>query len=906
MPRDESIAESAKQRSLRVPLDYYGRSDRLERAKLALTAIAATAAGLFVVWLLLDRRAGQRHASPGLLAGVHAAWNDECQACHASFQPLRPDSLSLAAFISSKADRRESLDQACLKCHNEPQHHAAVKADEVPSCAACHQEHRGASAQFVRPADDRCLSCHQAMEQHRTGPSGLAPPAENVTGFGPSLHDGRGPHPEFRSLASDPGNIKFNHWLHLQPGIAAADSRRKLTLTDLKPAAQPQYVAYAKQNGLVELDCAACHQPDAAGGAYMRPIAYEQHCRACHPLELNIVEGQATAEVPHGLSAELLTNVLDGLVLAAERTRYEPPQPTADESGDLPLIPGKTLGKNLAQKINQDVLARRVSDARAISAKCRQCHYEHNASAASDAPNVAPGNIPAAWLRHARFDHSAHRHIECRKCHQAAYAFEQRDKPQFIAPATGSMAARDDEEVMVAGLTSCAGCHALARGAEGGARQDCVECHNYHGGDARSLLPRASLGTPSAVPALSTPAVAAEIRLTNFMALAPTASVLVGSSSCAASGCHGSVDVNAPVWQTAFTKWAASDPHARAYDVLWTFRAREMTRLLSSANQRVGEHEHLMLLKQRCIGCHSTEAADESIHAFTLGVQCESCHGPAGQWLHTHDRSGFSRASTPGFIDTRDLEERSRACMGCHVGPSQASGQPQVVDHDLIAAGHPRLTFEFHSYSESLPVHWDRKADEERHGPAPHFQSWLAGQLQNAAQRQQLNRQRPHDFAHLDCFACHHDLTGVALQRQLVSGPLEPLIWPRTPLPARAGSDLSAGARLTLAKALLLEAADAEARWDVAVQSYLGTRAIMGDLTGQRYPQAAREIAAVQSALSAVATYLDTDCFPTASRASGPPTQYDSPTEFSWAEWAQRVQTVRQALELLEGTLSTR
>jgi hypothetical protein len=43
-----------------------------------------------------------------------------------------------------------------------------------------------------------------------------------------------------------------------------------------------------------------------------------------------------------------------------------------------------------------------------------------------------------------------------------------------------------------------------------------------------------------------------------------------------------------------------------------------------------------------------------------------------------------------------------------------STGQVQVVDHDLIAAGHPRLNFEFNAYFESLPAHWDRRTDEQR------------------------------------------------------------------------------------------------------------------------------------------------------------------------------------------------
>src|SRR2546423_2688198 len=285
MPREESIAESAKKRSLRVPLDHYEQPDPLVRAKWKLSIIAAALATAYVVWLLIGGKAGQKQASPGRLAAAHASWNDDCLACHKSFQPLRSDALSLAGLFSEGESRRQALDEGCIKCHNTPVHHVAARPGEVPSCAACHRDHQGLAADIVRPADANCLGCHGEIDAHRSGQSGLSPQVATISGFGPAPAGGKGPHPEFRSLENDPGNVKFNHWLHMQPGVAAADSKQKLKLSDLDESWRARYAAYAKTDGLVQLDCAACHQPQA-GGAYMQPIAFEQHCRACHRLEL--------------------------------------------------------------------------------------------------------------------------------------------------------------------------------------------------------------------------------------------------------------------------------------------------------------------------------------------------------------------------------------------------------------------------------------------------------------------------------------------------------------------------------------------------------------------------------------------------------------------------------------------
>src|SRR5262245_56361521 len=123
MLREPSIAESAKQRSLRVPLDYYRRPDALTRIKLWMSIIVAVLAALYVGWLFADPRLGNGHASPGPVSSAHAAWNDNCQVCHQSFQPLRSDAVSLTGLISGHVAHRESLDQACLKCHDVPLHH---------------------------------------------------------------------------------------------------------------------------------------------------------------------------------------------------------------------------------------------------------------------------------------------------------------------------------------------------------------------------------------------------------------------------------------------------------------------------------------------------------------------------------------------------------------------------------------------------------------------------------------------------------------------------------------------------------------------------------------------------------------------------------------------------------------
>jgi hypothetical protein len=87
------------------------------------------------------------------------------------------------------------------------------------------------------------------------------------------------------------------------------------------------------------------------------------------------------------------------------------------------------------------------------------------------------------------------------------------------------------------------------------------------------------------------------------------------------------------------------------------------------------------------------------------------------------------------------------------------------VNHDLIAAGHPRLNFEFGAYHANLPKHWNEQKDK---AGRPDFEAraWAIGQIVTAKSALELLAWRANpanntpwpEFAEYDCFACHHDL----------------------------------------------------------------------------------------------------------------------------------------------------
>jgi hypothetical protein len=241
----------------------------------------------------------------------------------------------------------------------------------------------------------------------------------------------------------------------------------------------------------------------------------------------------------------------------------------------------------------------------------------------------------------------------------------------------------------------------------------------------------------------------------------------LGVTSCAASGCHGSPEPveNANILMNEYDSWlhAPAPTHARAYEVL-----------LNPVSQRIARNLRLPQPPQRtplCLDCHALhvpQQLQEGSIELADGVQCESCHGPASGWRADHFRDGWTREDSirAGMIDTKSPEVRATLCLGCHLGDER-----RRVDHDLIAAGHPILTFELDNFTESrfLPVHW-RPADEvERQGHG--VRAWAVGQA--VAFRQSLDllvrdagSERWPEFTHHDCSSCHHQLRDGAWRQE--------------------------------------------------------------------------------------------------------------------------------------------
>ena len=226
-----------------------------------------------------------------------------------------------------------------------------------------------------------------------------------------------------------------------------------------------------------------------------------------------------------------------------------------------------------------------------------------------------------------------------------------------------------------------------------------------------------------------------------------------GPGSCSSPSCHGAVQPRSTtsVQQNEYSTWVIQDKHAQAFAVLSNPTSVRIAKILGLSSAASAP---------RCLACHSLNppAADRARMFDTSdGVGCESCHGPASNWLGPHTTREWSHQQSVdvGMHDLRDLSNRTQQCLTCHLGTAE-----KFVDHELIAAGHPDLYFELASFSAVMPRHWKPKPDADAWSDVKEMAVGQATQLREHLAR--LSRTAANgvwpEYAELDCFACHHSL----------------------------------------------------------------------------------------------------------------------------------------------------
>jgi hypothetical protein len=223
----------------------------------------------------------------------------------------------------------------------------------------------------------------------------------------------------------------------------------------------------------------------------------------------------------------------------------------------------------------------------------------------------------------------------------------------------------------------------------------------------------------------------------------------IGAGGCSSSNCHGSTaalpERDSRILGNEYSVWSVRDKHAKAYTVLDSPRSRRMAEIL-----KIGDPQ----TAQRCLVCHAVGSPTKSI---SDGVACEACHGPAEKWLGPHTQPNSHAASVAaGMIDLRDLNTRASNCLSCHMGSNN-----RLVDHELIAAGHPDLVFELDTFGAAQPMHY-RDPKPAGDNSLPHARAWAVGQAMATAGAMRLVAAHARDnwpeFSDLECYQCHHDL----------------------------------------------------------------------------------------------------------------------------------------------------
>ncbi len=145
----------------------------------------------------------------------------------------------------------------------------------------------------------------------------------------------------------------------------------------------------------------------------------------------------------------------------------------------------------------------------------------------------------------------------------------------------------------------------------------------------------------------------------------------LGPGAC--GGCHEGANA-----------WWARDAHFTAAQPFFDRRAKNV-KIALLYGIKVGS---MTKGNQLCMDCHGTiVSGSEGFDVFD-GVGCESCHGPAKDFLQVHKegdkalgsrRGGYVQALKLGMVELKNVDTRAKTCTGCHF----------ITDPRLISSGHP-------------------------------------------------------------------------------------------------------------------------------------------------------------------------------------------------------------------------
>lgn len=258
-----------------------------------------------------------------------------------------------------------------------------------------------------------------------------------------------------------------------------------------------------------------------------------------------------------------------------------------------------------------------------------------------------------------------------------------------------------------------------------------------------------------------------------------------GVASCAGSQCHArQVSSGLVVRQSELVTWqdpgSAAGNHSRAWQVLTGRRSQGIAQRLG-----IGPAQSAPM----CLGCHTDPAPPSRRGArfqISDGVGCEACHGGSGGWLASHRAVGGTHGDnvTRGMIPLDDPKRRAEVCLDCHFGSDRPG---QFVDHRMMAAGHPRISFELDLFT-TLQRHHDVDADYAARKRVPGgVQTWAVGQsaaliraLTLYADDSKGREGSFPEFYFFDCHSCHRPISDDP------NAPLSVVSNPGRPIPSGA------------------------------------------------------------------------------------------------------------------------
>jgi len=236
-----------------------------------------------------------------------------------------------------------------------------------------------------------------------------------------------------------------------------------------------------------------------------------------------------------------------------------------------------------------------------------------------------------------------------------------------------------------------------------------------------------------------------------------SAHIHMGVASCATSACHGKVAAvtGRNVMLNEYHLWSTQDHHSRAYQTLLSDQSKRIANYLNLPSAHTAPE---------CLACHADNVPAERRgpkFQLTDGVGCEACHGGSEQWLQKHTEPNATHASNiaAGLYPTENPYPRAALCLSCHVGTKS-----KFADHEMMAAGHPRLTFELDTFTANQPAHYQIDEDYiQRKGQPSVGYLWMVGQIESAKRLLTLidshgGKLTSKNLAVYDCHGCHRPM----------------------------------------------------------------------------------------------------------------------------------------------------